>query len=99
MPVRAEPFQLEALCDRQWGKPRDAIAAMQEAIDRDPLNWELYYTLSLVQAEVGTDPLPAARKALRLNPRGPLAREGVRLFTVRDTNLWKVRARTARLPF
>jgi tetratricopeptide (TPR) repeat protein len=99
LPVRAEPFQLEALCDRQSGKPRKAISATREAIERDPLNWELYYTLSLVQAEVGTDPLPAARKALRLNPRGPLAREGVRLFTVRDRNLWKVRAQTARLPF
>jgi hypothetical protein len=71
---------------------------MRSGIDRDPENWELWYGLALVRANAGEDPRPAARTALRLNPKGPLARDAVKRFDAADARKWKRRAQRARLP-
>lgn len=98
IPSRPQPFELLGYCDARAGDDRLAIGAMRSGIDRDPENWELWYGLALVRASAGEDPRPAARVALRLNPRGPLARDAVRRFDTNDPTKWKRRALRARLP-
>jgi hypothetical protein len=96
--VRPEPFEVLAYCDSRLGLHTLAERAMRSALERDPENWELYYGLALVRASAGRDPRPAARRALRLNPRGALAREASRRFRGSDPGTWRKRASGARLP-
>ena len=96
--VRPEPFELLAYCDVRLGQPRLAVDAMEEAVERDPQAWELRYGLALVRAVAGRDPRRAARSALRLNPRAPLAQDAVRRFRTNDPQKWRRRALSARLP-
>jgi hypothetical protein len=98
MPSRPQPFEVLGYCDARVGDDRLAIGAMRSGIDRDPDNWELWYGLALVRANAGADPRPAARTALRLNPRGGLPRDAVRRFDTADPDKWKRRAQRARLP-
>jgi O-antigen ligase len=98
IPSRPQPFELLGYCDARAGDDRLAVGAMRSGIDRDPENWELWYGLALVRANSGEDPRPAAREALRLNPRAPLARDAVRRFDTNDPTKWKRRAQRARLP-
>jgi hypothetical protein len=99
MPSRPQPFEVLGYCDAKLGQSRLAEGAMRSGLDRDPHNWELYYGLALVRADAGADPRAAARAALRLNPRSPLARAAVRRFaTTNDPKKWRRRAQTARLP-
>jgi hypothetical protein len=96
--LRAEPFELLAYCDVRLGRSELAVRAMQEAVERDPQAWRLHYGLALVRAAARRDPRPAARSALRLNPRSPLARDAVRRFATDDPRKWRRRALGARLP-
>ena len=95
---RPQPFEVLAWCDARLGHHALAERMAQAAIKRDPENWELHYTLALVRGAGRKDPLPAARSALRLNPRGELTTEAVRRFRTRNPWLWEKRARSARLP-
>ncbi len=98
IPSRPQPFEVLGYCDARLGLNELAIGAMRGGLDRDPENWELHYGLALVRANAGLDPRPAAREALRLNPRGDLPRDAVRLFATGDPRKWKRRAQRARLP-
>lgn len=96
--ARPEPFELLAYCDVRLGRPGLALRAIEEAIGRDPGSWKLRYGYAIVRAAAGRDPRPAARAALRLNPRDPLTRDAVRRFRTNDPKKWRRRALMARLP-
>jgi hypothetical protein len=98
MPVRSEPYELVGLCDAGLGFGELSVRALEAAIRRDPEHWKYRYGLALVRAAAGQDPRPAARQALRLNPREQLARDGVRRFATDDRQEWVRRARSAPLP-
>jgi O-antigen ligase len=98
MPSRPQPFEVLGFCDSKLGEHGLAAGAMRSGLDRDPDNWELYYGLALVRANAELDPRSAARRALRLNPRGELPRRAVRSFATQDPQKWKRRAQRARLP-
>jgi hypothetical protein len=65
---------------------------MQEAVDRDPGNWQYRYSLAVAQAAAGADPRPAAREALRLNPLGSATRDLVKRFTSTNPRVWRNQA-------
>src|SRR3954451_1054015 len=94
---RAEPWELVGYCDSLLGASRLAIRAMQSAADRDPDDWEFRYALAIVSARAGLDPRPAARKALELSPREPLAKQAVAMFASGSRRSWARRARKAPL--
>ena len=96
--VRPEPFQMLAFCDVRFGLEPLAVEMMEKAVDRDPDNWEMHYSLALVRGAARLDPRPAARRALALNPLGELPRQAVRRFRGSDPARWEVRARRSRLP-
>jgi O-antigen ligase len=96
--ARPEPYEILGWCDARLGQERLGEQMMRAAIRRDPENWELYYGLALVRGAGGRDPLPAARRALELNPLGELTNEAVRRFRTRDPSKWEERARSAELP-
>jgi Flp pilus assembly protein TadD len=76
-----------------------AVQAMQQAVRRDPRNWETHYGLALVLGAEGRDPRTEARRALALNPQNELARTAARAFgATGDPAEWKRRAHRARLP-
>jgi O-antigen ligase len=97
--VRAEPYLVLSLCDSRLDAQELAVRTARRAIRLDPDNWRTHYTLALAQANAGTDPRPAMRTALALNPLGSIPREaGRRLLTTKDPQKWRRRARMTRLP-
>lgn len=95
---RPEPHVILGYCDVRSGRPADGVRAMQQAVRRDPENWEAHYGLALARAAAGLDPRPAARFARRLKPRDPLPAQALRLFDSQDPQTWRSRASGARLP-
>ena len=96
--VRAEPWEILGYCDVRLGSRELAVRAMQNALQRDPRNWQYHYGLALTRAAAGMDPRPQIRRARRLNPREDLLREEARRFDSRDPRTWRRRADSARLP-
>lgn len=96
--VRPEPFIVLGYCDVRIGRTDLAVRALQNAVRRDPQNWEGHYGLALVRAADGQDPRPALRVAQRLNPLQPLVFRTTQLFDTDDPQQWRRRALTARLP-
>jgi O-antigen ligase len=96
--ARPQPYQILGYCNSRAGESELAISMFETAIARDRRDWQSYYGLALVRAAAGRDPRPAAREALRRNPREALARDGVRRFSTADPQKWKRRASDARLP-
>lgn len=95
--VRPEPFQVLGYCDIRAGQERLAVRAMENAVRRDPRQWEYRYGLALARGAARIDPRPAAAAAVRLNPRSEVARELARRLDTRRPELWERRARSARL--
>jgi hypothetical protein len=60
-------------CDARGGQTALSVAAMRQAAQRDPRNWQYAYGLAVVQGMAGLDPRAAAARARALNPREPLA--------------------------
>ncbi len=46
---RPEPYAILGYCDVRLGVSRLGVQAMENAISRDPGNWEYHYGLALVQ--------------------------------------------------
>jgi O-antigen ligase len=89
--LRPEPYEIVAFCELRAGTPERGVAAMEEAIDRDPRNWEYRYGLALARAVAGQDPRPAAREALRLNRFHPEVRDAVKRFRTSSARIWRRR--------
>jgi O-antigen ligase len=86
---RAEPYEVLALCQARSRYYVLAIAALREAIEREPRNWELHYDLALVRGAAGLDPRSAARMALQLNPKGAPTRELMRQLSSGTRADWR----------
>jgi O-antigen ligase len=106
LPVRPEPFELLAYCDAREGLAPVAARMIDQAISRDPGDWELRYGRAIVLGFAGRDPRGALSRALELNPREPLLHEArakvraaarTRPASDRD-RLWMRWAGSARLP-
>jgi Flp pilus assembly protein TadD len=69
---RPEPLEIIGYCYSRDGNARQAITTMKGAVSRDPGDWEFRYGLGIVTAAAGSNPLPALRSALRLDPHEPL---------------------------
>ena len=80
LPDRPEPRELRATCEMREGDGRAAITTLRAAIDRDPRNWRLHYSLAVAHAHEGRDPRLELRRALRLNPRNQQVRLAVAEF-------------------
>ena len=92
---RPAPYTVIAFCDRGEGRYGPAVAAMEQALRRDPANWELHYDLAVARAGAGLDPRRAARTAAQLNPYNAIAQSAPRHFRGRNPAAWRVAARSA----
>jgi O-Antigen ligase len=92
LPLRPEPYRLEGYCQARLGQTQQAVHSMQEAVDRDPGNWQYRYSLAVAQAAAGIDPRAAAREALRLNPLEPATRDLVKRFPSANPRLLREQA-------
>jgi hypothetical protein len=94
--VRPEPYEIVGFCDLREGRPRQGVAAMNEAVSDDPGSWETHYALALAQAAAGIDPRGEAEQALRMDPYEPLTRQAVEQLRTAGPTEWASRARTLR---
>ncbi len=97
VPARPEPFALVGYCDIRAGAERLGVHMLEEAVERDPSNWEFRYGLALVRGAAGIDPRPDIRTASRLNPDEPLLKRAMRRFESEDPDVWRRVARRARV--
>ena len=75
---RAEPRQFAAGCALSEGDTQAAIASLRAAVEDDPENWRVHYSLAIARARAGRDPRSEIRRALALNPLEPLVRRVAR---------------------
>jgi hypothetical protein len=86
--LRPEPYEIVGFCDLERGLPRLGVAAMQEAVRRDPHGWETHYGLAIAQASAGLDPRGSLATALRLDPLEPLTRKAARKLRSSRPTAW-----------
>jgi hypothetical protein len=91
---RPEPYEVLAYCDIRRDMPNLAIASIRKAISLDPANWNFHYDLAVMQASAGRDPMPAARRALALDPREPLVENALQTFSADNRNEWEADGKT-----
>jgi O-antigen ligase len=96
--VRPEPYELIGYCDARLGQGELAEKAMENAVSRDPDNWEAHYGLALVRAAAGQDPMPELYASRRLNPLEPIVGEAIEILRGRGPREWEERAGMAQLP-
>ncbi len=94
--ARAEPYEVIAYCDVRYGHTSLALTAVQNAINRDPGDWEYRYDLAVVRGLAGLDPRSAARQARRLNPLSRFTISLSQAMRTSDPRRW--RAGAARAP-
>jgi len=95
--VRAAPEEISGYCYARRGLTARSLRALQAAIAHDPQKPEAHYGLAVVRAAAGLDPRQAAREAVRLDPRDPIARDAVRAFDTNRPSKWKRAAMDAPL--
>ena len=69
LPWSFEPWHRLGEAQLAAGDVRAARASLQEAIERDPRNWSLWYSLAV--ASGGQSRTEALGRAVALNPRSP----------------------------
>ena len=78
-PFDPEPLEEVSYIRQQQGRGEAAVAALREAVDRDPNNYIIY--LELASLQLALEDLTAAeenyRKVLELNPQAYAARSGL----------------------
>jgi O-antigen ligase len=96
---RPTPYTVMAYCDLMVGHYGSATIALQRALQRDPDNWELHYSLAVARAGAGFDPRGAAQRAALLNPNEPIAASAPLRFRGQNRRALKAAAEDApRLP-
>jgi O-Antigen ligase len=95
---RPDPFELISYCEAAAGQFPLALSAIKAAEQRDPKDWELRYSDSLISAVAGRNPRPAARVALELYPKSPLTIAAEQAFTRGGPRAWRRFAVGAPLP-
>ena len=76
-------------CDLIDGRPTDAAAAFQKAIDQEPRSWEYRYGLALARASAGLDPQPGLALARVRNPREPLIKSAIAALRSAPRSKWQ----------
>ena len=94
--VRSEPYEVVGFCDLGRGLPRLGVAAMQQAVSRDPRSWEVHYGLAIAEASAGIDPRASVELSLRMNPLEPLTREAAKELRGSSPTAWVRQAATVR---
>ena len=94
--VRPEPYEIVGFCDLRRGEPRQGVAAMSEAVRRDPGSWETYYALAIARASAGIDPRSAVDRALRMDPHEPLTQQAAKQLRTSSPIVGVSRARVLR---
>ena len=94
--VRPEPYEIVGYCQVQRGFPRQGVAAMEKAVDRDERNWEYQYGLAVARAAAGLDPRAAAARAKQLNPREAIVDDLAKRLRTADPSAWPDEAERAR---
>ncbi|MBA2536779.1 MAG: tetratricopeptide repeat protein [Actinobacteria bacterium] len=69
LPWSSEALRLAGEAELAQGKRRQARATFVRAVEKDPLDWELWFDLAV--ASDGRARVRAARRAERLNPLAP----------------------------
>jgi O-antigen ligase len=95
---RPEPYELLGYCDTRLGLHDLAIRNFEQAAERDPHSWEVWYGLALVRGAAGRDPRPAARRARELNPLDPLPAQALEAFATSRPRVWRRRALALPIP-
>ncbi len=95
--ARAEPYEILAYCDARSGYRALALTMIQNAINRDPQNWEFHYDQAIVRGAAGLDPRRSARIARALNPLNPLASGLASALRPHDPRVWRAQALAAPL--
>jgi O-antigen ligase len=67
--INAQAFEVLGYCDVLSNRPILGLAEIKKAVSLDPNNYSYQVDLAVVRAASGLNPLSAARKALRMNPR------------------------------
>jgi tetratricopeptide (TPR) repeat protein len=95
----AEPYEIRAWCSARLGRGEEALAAISQAIQRDPENWRYRYGLAVMRGVNGLDPRRSATRAQRMNPRDAQALALVRsLESAGAPAEWENIARNTPLP-
>jgi len=87
--VRPQSYAIIGVCDLRQGFAPAAVSAMAKAVAYEPNSWEDEYWLAVARAGAGTDPLPALRRAIALNPREPLLRQASRELRAGGPERWE----------
>nr|MBA3747591.1 O-antigen ligase family protein [Solirubrobacterales bacterium] len=95
--IRPEPYILLGYCDLRLSRPQLALRVMNDAVRRDPGNWEGHYALAIAQAAAGRDPRPELGRAQKLNPREVLVVQTRRLLGS-EPRSWPRLVERVRLP-
>jgi hypothetical protein len=66
--IRAEPYEVLALCQARRGQLGLATAAVREAVRLDPDNWRYHYDLGVLLGAAGREARPELVRARDLNP-------------------------------
>lgn len=86
---RPQAYAIIGVCDLRQGFAPAAVSAMAKAVAYEPSSWENEYWLAVARAGAGTDPLPALRRAIELNPREPLPRNAARELRAGGPERWE----------
>ena len=92
--VEPQAYEVVAYCDIHRDLPNLAIKAMQHAVSLDPQNWNYAYGLALARAAAGLNPLGAAHRALKLDPREQLVQVEWQTFKADTPSEWPSDGRT-----
>ncbi len=93
--IRPEPYQIVGYCDIHQGRVLNAVAAMRQAVAKEPGNWQYHYGLAIADAYAGLNPRAALRATLRLNPSDPVIEPMLGALKTTSRDEWLAQARTA----
>jgi O-antigen ligase len=95
---RPTPYRVLALCDMSQRRFELAVVHAGQALERDPGNWELTYTLAVARASAGLDPSAAAQRAAAQNPLEQISSTGPARLNVEGKRALEQAGRSAPLP-
>jgi O-antigen ligase len=94
---RPQTYAIVGVCDLQLGFAPASVTAIEKAVEYEPQSWENWYWLATARAAAGRDPLPAARRALALNPLEPLLQRSLAHLKAGTPRQWEALAPALRL--
>jgi O-antigen ligase len=97
--TQAGAFEVLGYCDARAGEEKLAVAAMRNALRRDPRDWHHAYGLAVAQALAGEDPRAAVALTKRLNPLEPFTRALERALRSRSPARRRAAAARLQIPF